>query len=405
MARTRKGIITDAPPVPFEPENVVLKRKDIIEDDSVKVRPELNEDTVQRYQAAYEAGEKLPPIKVFRVGRDYILSDGGHRKEAMGRVATKARRDPDEEPMDVLAYTPTGGKIGTHDEIFVAGLKGNREHGLQLSREDIGRAIKRLDGMRMFNESEIARMLNVGRDLVRMELGKKASTTKADLVEREQRKSAERTPEPAEDDSWALQPDSDDPLDQPLHPGTVSRERTPRERAYDRLRRPTPGEVSGYGPESAGTNGEGRNGEERGQPTAEGGPTASQGVDAVTNGNASNASAGDLASEAVQRDSDEYFDPEDLGQHEEEVDRVILNAEQDATWESVNPAALFSDTLTDSVSLKVELRTVLGTPVQAKQRFENFIKSYLITEEGSYTVTITDHSGECSREECGGHAI
>lgn len=343
-----------------KPTTVQLKLGEVVEDQSVKVRAELDEATVQRYEALYRRGEELPDILVYEVDGKHILCDGAHRKEG------KLRAEDRNNDATINAQIKKA-EDDSYNEIFVAAIRGNRNHGLPLSTSDRNRIIQQLDYTKQYTQAEIAEIVGCSQPTVSNVLNPEGVRAREER-KAEQIINSNATP-PVEAPGEAEDPD----LDAPLHPGFDKPERaprSPRERAYDTLRRPTAGEV----------------------PPPDSGPETG---DFVSESELESPFTGKTGSIREREEETE----------DQETDSLTFATAPDEAFVASNLEALSSDTLTEFIAFKVEVFSAYGTIPEAIERLKNLIRIHMVTEEGNYGVIITDHSGDCSEENCGKHAL
>ena len=105
-----------------------LSLDDVVVDPDLQVRAELDEDLVQQYVDALEAGARFPPIVVFEHSGANCVADGFHRVAAYRR-AGRAGIEADVYP-------------GDRQHALWFALGANRAHGQRLGRDDKRRAIE-----------------------------------------------------------------------------------------------------------------------------------------------------------------------------------------------------------------------------------------------------------------------
>lgn len=94
----------------------------IIIDGGTQVRAAIDQQAVDDYAAALNAGETLPPITVFDDGATKWLADGFHRLHAHKKAARQA--------IDCVV------KFGTRRDAIIYASTANTRHGLRLSPKD-----------------------------------------------------------------------------------------------------------------------------------------------------------------------------------------------------------------------------------------------------------------------------
>ena len=100
---------------------------DIVIDDNLNVRDELDKDTIERYAECFD---QLPPVVVFDIDDGYLLADGFHRVEAAKRLGRT----------DIDADVREGTRKDTEEYAALANLK----HGKPLTRAERKEAVVRL---------------------------------------------------------------------------------------------------------------------------------------------------------------------------------------------------------------------------------------------------------------------
>lgn len=119
-------IKTGATPIPLS---------EIRTDGGTQARAGIDQDTVDEYASAMNAGDQFPPIVVFHDGETYWLADGFHRVQAAWDIGWN------EFPADV--------KQGAKRDAILYGAKANATHGLRLNNKD-----KRHNVMRFLEDEE-----------------------------------------------------------------------------------------------------------------------------------------------------------------------------------------------------------------------------------------------------------
>ena len=128
-----------------------IRLADLITD--IRVREAIDYGLVEQYADAMRAGDKFPPVSVFRDGERLFLADGQHRREAAERCGLA----------ELLANVHTG---TASDAIWFA-LGANARHGARLGRGDMRRAV--LLAVEQFpdrTQTEIARHVGCSREWV-----------------------------------------------------------------------------------------------------------------------------------------------------------------------------------------------------------------------------------------------
>lgn len=116
----------------------------------------IDEQVVEDYAAALEAGDVFPPLVVFWDGATYWLADGFHRFHAARRVGAT------EFAVDV--------KTGTRRDAVLWSVSANAQHGLRRTNADKRKAVETLladDEWRAWSNVEIAKRCGVSEFLVR----------------------------------------------------------------------------------------------------------------------------------------------------------------------------------------------------------------------------------------------
>src|SRR6516164_777333 len=103
---------------------------DIIANAAIMMRLKLNRPTVTQYAKAMEAGAVFPPMIVFDVDGELILTDGFHRHSAYQRLGVEKVH------ADV--------RIGTLDDALLAAVKADAHEGLARTNADKEKAVKAL---------------------------------------------------------------------------------------------------------------------------------------------------------------------------------------------------------------------------------------------------------------------
>ena len=94
---------------------------------SPNVRADIRPEVVEEYTEAYKAKVKMPPIDVFKSGKDYLLADGWHRVEAVRKLGRKV--------IEAIEHT------GSKTDALKFALSANTAHGLRRSTADKRRCI------------------------------------------------------------------------------------------------------------------------------------------------------------------------------------------------------------------------------------------------------------------------
>lgn len=353
----------------FEPEMARLSLDDIIEPD-VKVREKLDPATVEVYQAAYEAHENLPAITVYRIDGKYVLSDGAHRKQAKSNAVEKTG---EERKIDAEIHSPFEEHLSPYDELFVTAVRKNRNHGLRLSSRDRDEAIRVLDSMNRYTQEEIAGIVGCSQPTVSKALHPKKQTIPANTVD--EAEELETVPEGEE-------PDPE--LDQPILPEGPVRTMRSRERAYERLRRPTPGEA----PEATTT-------DETGSAV----PAATAPLTGAPD-EAGNVWAAPPEPDALDQQLPAQVshvgpvEPSGSGEGDWLLgDAVELVAEEGSAFEG-SIEALTAKAVTPFVRFEISISQAIGIPDEIRDNLKNYVRSFLVTEEGGYDVTLLEHSDD-----------
>jgi hypothetical protein len=116
------------------PEQCTLPIEELHLDDTLQMRVELHEDTLQEYAGLYSDGTPFPPVVVFHDGQRYWLADGFHRVEA----ARKAE----------LEEIPAEIHQGRRRDAILCSVGADAPHGLRRTNADKRRAVLTLLGAR-----------------------------------------------------------------------------------------------------------------------------------------------------------------------------------------------------------------------------------------------------------------
>lgn len=100
---------------------------DIVIDDNLNVRDELDKDTIERYAECFD---QLPPVVVFDIDDGYLLADGFHRVEAAKRLGRT----------DIDADVREGTRKDTEEYAALANLT----HGKPLTRAERRKAVEQM---------------------------------------------------------------------------------------------------------------------------------------------------------------------------------------------------------------------------------------------------------------------
>lgn len=125
-------------------------------DGDTQPREHLNEETIDEYAEAMEAGDEFPPVDLFFDGSNYWLADGFHRIGAAERIGARDHR--------AIIHQ------GTRRDAVLFSVGVNAQHGLRRSPEDKRRAVMTLlqdEEWGGWSNREIARRANVSEALVR----------------------------------------------------------------------------------------------------------------------------------------------------------------------------------------------------------------------------------------------
>jgi len=132
-----------------------IKIRDIIADTDLHPRVKLNENAIDDYAQAMQAGIDLPPIIVFQEGRKYHLADGWHRLEAARRIGRSR----------VMAEVRKGDRRDT----LLYAVGANATHGLRRTSADKRKAVQLLlddPEWQQWSVEAIAKTCNVSWGLV-----------------------------------------------------------------------------------------------------------------------------------------------------------------------------------------------------------------------------------------------
>jgi len=94
----------------------------------VMIRKSLDEDRIQEFTEIFD---QLPPIKVFNVEGELLISDGFHRLAAAERLG--------------LAEIEAEVRKGSRQDAIMEAISVNAKHGKPLSSEEKAEAVKRLN--------------------------------------------------------------------------------------------------------------------------------------------------------------------------------------------------------------------------------------------------------------------
>jgi ParB-like chromosome segregation protein Spo0J len=127
-----------------------LPLADIVADEGIQPRAQLDPEAVADYAARLRAGEDLPPPVAFRVGPEYLLADGFHRLAA-ARAAG-------------LLFLPCDVRPGTRRDAVLFAAGANARHGVRMTNADKRRAVSNLladPDLAALPDREIARHVGV----------------------------------------------------------------------------------------------------------------------------------------------------------------------------------------------------------------------------------------------------
>jgi len=137
---------------------ILLNPDDIVLDDSLQTRVDVNHDVVADYADALSRGDKLPPVKVCLIFDKYWCVDGFHSVLALHRANMQVEAivvDKVKDPKAALAYA----------------VAANRDHGLQRTPEDKAKVVELvLKDERWSNwaNERIANLIGIGHDTIRI---------------------------------------------------------------------------------------------------------------------------------------------------------------------------------------------------------------------------------------------
>lgn len=204
-------------------------------DGGTQSRATLNQQTVDDYAEAIQAGATFPPIVVFYDGKKHWLADGFHRFHAYRKLGFDA----------VTADV----RQGTRRDAILHSVGANETHGLRRTRDDKRRAI-----LTLLNDSEwgakpetwIAETCRVSRSLVRTVL-----TEQPHLVEKQDRSTVREVTrggktyamqtaaiggKPVTKENLATEPATPEPMEiKASEPETVEHPATPFRNIFDEL--------------------------------------------------------------------------------------------------------------------------------------------------------------------------
>ena len=147
---------SDAPSERAITKDGYLDLKLICTDGGTQSRAGLNEQTIDEYAEAMDAGAQFPPVLVFYNGEEYWLADGFHRVAAAKRL----------EWADIAVEI----RSGTRRDAVLYSVGANTAHGLRRTNADKRRAVETLlrdEEWSQWSNREIARRCGVGDQLVR----------------------------------------------------------------------------------------------------------------------------------------------------------------------------------------------------------------------------------------------
>lgn len=145
-----------------------LRIADIKVDQSLQARESDRPDIVDEYAEAKKAGQKFPPIDVFKVGSDYWLVDGFRRIAADKKL----------KKMETECIV----HFGSMEQALIFSVGANHAHGLRRTVEDKRKAVRMLianDKWAGFANRMVADACNVSHTLVadvRKEIEESAKT-------------------------------------------------------------------------------------------------------------------------------------------------------------------------------------------------------------------------------------
>ncbi len=111
----------------------------IVVDAGTQVRAAADDDAIEDYARAMQAGAEFPPVALVHDGRRYYLADGFHRVLAATRIGRA----------EILAEV----RIGSVQDAVWFALGANRIHGLRLTTEDKRNAVDRV--LREFSDKSL----------------------------------------------------------------------------------------------------------------------------------------------------------------------------------------------------------------------------------------------------------
>ena len=118
-------------------------------DPRTQVRMSVNDERVELYADNMKDGEAFPPIVVFQVEGEYVLSSGYHRLYAAKKNGYAS--------IEAEVHT------GSMDDAILYSLGANARHGLSLSKEEIRRGIRIIlqhPEWKEMSQSQIAKHIN-----------------------------------------------------------------------------------------------------------------------------------------------------------------------------------------------------------------------------------------------------
>lgn len=128
MGRKREPEGQESPDVNAPPAPTLIRIEWVLKSPQAQVREKIDRNRVLAYRRSYELGEKLPPIKLAKVGNAYLLIDGWHR--------LAAKREMGETHVDAVFVDVS------EDDVLWEAAKANFTHGLPLKTKEIRQAFR-----------------------------------------------------------------------------------------------------------------------------------------------------------------------------------------------------------------------------------------------------------------------
>jgi hypothetical protein len=145
----------DPVPGPDDGELCEVPIDELVIDPELQCRKRINKRVVEDYFQGMKRGDKFPPLRAVRVGKQLLLVEGRHRLEAARRRGLKK--------VKVLVIS------GTREDAIWLAAAANKDHGLRRTNADKERAVKtalahpRAKGL---SDREIAKHVGVSHQMV-----------------------------------------------------------------------------------------------------------------------------------------------------------------------------------------------------------------------------------------------